>query len=163
MSEAQHLADALSSLFEGKSLWFLSFSRAVAGLTAEQAAKVPAPRFNGVWMIVNHINFWQEVILKELQGIYVDAATFNEGQGFQLLTDPQDEAGWRAACDRAIRFNKELVEVIGKLSDADLEVPLQAWKETRAQAIHGLIAHNSYHINEIISMRHMNGFWLDET
>lgn len=163
MSEAQHLADALSSLFAGKSLWFLSFSRAVAGLTAEQAAKVPAPRFNSVWMIVNHLNFWQEVILKELQGIDVDAKSFDEGQGFNLPTNPQDEAGWRSACDRAIALNKELVEAIGKLADTDLEVPLKSWKETRVQAIHGLIAHNSYHINEMISMRHMNGDWLDET
>lgn len=163
MSEAQHLATALSSLFAGKSLWFLSFSQAVAGLTAEQAAKVPAPNFNSVWMIVNHINFWQDVILKELRGEPVDASSFDEGQGFNIPNDPLDETGWRDARDRALILNSELVAVIGGMADTDLEVPLKSWKETRVQAIHGLIAHNSYHINEIISMRHMNGFWLPET
>lgn len=163
MSDAQHLADALSRLFAGKDIWFLPFPDAVAGLTAEQAAKVPAPRFNSVWMIVNHVNFWQEVILKQLQGIYVNAESFKEGQGFNLPNDPHDEAGWRAACDRAVALNKELVGLIANFADEDLERSLETWKETRVQAIHGLIAHNSYHINEIISMRHMNGFWLEVT
>jgi hypothetical protein len=163
MSEPQHLAAALSNLFSGKSLWFLLFSRAVAGLTAEQAAKIPAPRFNSVWMIVNHINFWQEVILKEVQGIDVDANSFNQGQGFNVPNDPQYEVGWRAACDRALTLNSQLTSEIASFADADLEVPLKSWKETRVHAIHGLIAHNSYHINEIISMQHMNGFWLEET
>jgi hypothetical protein len=60
MSEAQHLADALEGLFANPEHgWFTPCSVAVTGLTAAQAASVPAPRFNSVWAVVNHVRFWQ--------------------------------------------------------------------------------------------------------
>jgi hypothetical protein len=164
MTESQHLSDAISRLFTThNSGWFIPFTDAVAGLTAEQAAKAPAPRFNSVWAVVNHINFWQDVILKQLQGIDVDADSFREGQALNLPNDPNDETGWQAACARAVTLNKELAALIASLPDDALERTMQAWGDSYAQAIHGLIAHNSYHICEIISIRHMNGDWLDWT
>jgi len=33
----------------------------------------------------------------------------------------------------------------------------------RAAAVLGILAHNSYHTAEIITVRHMQGWWLAET
>ena len=164
MTEAQHLSDALSRLFTTKNAgWFLPFNAAVAGLTAEQAAKVPAPGFNSVWVVVNHINFWQQVMLNRLRDIPVDRSALSAGQGWEQPADPTDEAAWSDACERALQLNKELAALVAALPNEGLDCSIETWNETRAQAIHGLIAHNTYHICEIISIRHMNGFWLEKT
>jgi hypothetical protein len=47
------------------------------------------------------------------------------------------------------------------MSETDLDSPISAWNETKAQTIQGIIAHNSYHICEIISIRHMLGLWIE--
>lgn len=164
MTEAQHLSDSLSRLFTTRNAgWFIPFTDAVEGLTAAQAAQIPAPRFNSVWAVVNHVCFWQDVMLKKLRGLPVDKSVLNADQGWQQPTDPDDESAWRSTCTRAVELNHELAATIAQLDDADLEHPLETWDETQVQAIHGLIAHNTYHIGEIISIRHMNGFWLEET
>ena len=82
MSEGQHLAEALEQLFTSSTPgWFTPFVEVYAGLTAEQAASVPAERFNSIWGVVNHVRFWQEVALRELQNLPVDYAELGSSDG----------------------------------------------------------------------------------
>ena len=164
MSEAQHLADALEGLFANPEHgWFTPFSVAVTGLTAAQAASVPAPRFNSVWAVVNHTRFWQEVFLLRLRGLPVDREAFGAKNGWPPAGDPADEQTWQAACARAIAVNKELATLVAGLSDEELAQPTAPGRAKRYQAVQWLIAHNSYHTCEIISIRHMQGWWLERT
>ncbi len=53
MSQASHTAEALELLFTIPTPgWFSPFVTVTDGLTAEQAATVPAPRFNRVWAVL---------------------------------------------------------------------------------------------------------------
>jgi len=163
-SESQHLAQSLEALFARKDAgWFIGFSAAVEGLTAQQAARVPGAGFNSVWAIVNHIGCWHDIVLKRLRGVPMDASIFSGGQGFQQPNNPADERAWQAACERALNLNRELAAQIAGMSDAELDRPIETWSDTRREAVIGLIAHNSYHICEIISMRHMQGYWIEKT
>lgn len=64
MTEGQHLAEALGKYFSDPNNGvFTPFITATDGLTTAQAAAVPAPRFNSVWGVVNHVWFWQEATL----------------------------------------------------------------------------------------------------
>ena len=73
MTEAQHLADALKGLFaDPEHGLFTAFTVAVDGLTAAQVAAIPAPRFNCIWAVVNHVRFWQEYTLLRLHGLTID-------------------------------------------------------------------------------------------
>ncbi len=164
MSEAEHLANALAGFFEDPDNgWFSPFTQAIAGLNAAQATQLPAPRFNSVWAVVNHVRFWQEVLLLRLRDETVDRQALGAENGWPPHGGPGDELAWLASCDRARAVNKELVEEIAKLSDEALEDPVSPNRPMRYQAIHGVIAHLGYHINEIISIRHMLGYWMDRT
>ena len=48
------------------------------------------------------------------------------------------------------------------LQDAHLTLPYREGGPYRVQVLHGLMGHNCYHANEIISIRHMLGLWLEE-
>lgn len=164
MTEAQHLSDALQGLFaQPDHGWFTSFATATDGLTAEQAAHVPAPRFNSVWGVVNHVRFWQEAMLLRLRGLEVDRSTLGAEDGWPPAGDSADENGWRSARERALEVNELLAKAVSGLSDQELAEPTAPGRALRYQVIQGIITHNSYHTCEIISIRHMQGLWLERT
>lgn len=163
MSEAQHLADALRYLFtQPDSEWFTAFPQAVAGLTAEQARQVPALRFNSIWGLVNHISYWQEFFLLRLRGLPGPTA-HQTGDDWEPVGKAGDEEGWQAACRRALAANEALAAYVETMSDEALAQPLGSGRPRPQQVIQGVIAHNSYHICEIITVRHMQGLWLERT
>ncbi|HEX2619994.1 MAG TPA: DinB family protein, partial [Phototrophicaceae bacterium] len=90
ISEGQHLAEAIELLFTSDVPgWFTPFVTVLDGLTAAQATAVPAERFNSVWGVTNHLRFFQEVALRQLQGVSVD---------YTELGSP-DGSGWPAGVD----------------------------------------------------------------
>lgn len=163
MSESQHLAEAVESFyFNPKNGWFASLNEAVAGLTAEQAARVPAEGFNSIWAVVNHVRYWQEYMLLLLKGVSVDLKTWSNGPDWAALPSPASQADWQTALERAAAVNREMTALVGQMSEADLNAPVAPGKPARWQIIQGVIAHTSYHTCEIISIRHMQGLWLKD-
>src|SRR5258708_12916319 len=111
MSKANHAAEALELLFTSTTPgWFSPFVTATDGLTAEQAASVPAPHFNSVWAVVNHVRYWQEVALLQLQQLPVDGAALgsDDGSGCPPAGDPTHDAARRGPRTRAFEPNAPL-------------------------------------------------------
>lgn len=157
MNEAQHLSEVMIDLFEkSDNDVFAPFTIAVSGLSAAEAARVPSPGFNSVWALVRHISFWEEYALRCLQGKGWPYENEDWAPG-----SPEDESGWQADVARAVAVNRALAGMVGGLSEADLERPVGQHKIATWRMIQGMINHNSYHICEIISVRHMQGLWLE--
>jgi uncharacterized damage-inducible protein DinB len=164
MSEGKNLGEALELLFTSSTPgWFTPFVAAIDGLSAAQAAAVPADKFNSVWGVVNHVRFWQEVALKQLQGQPVDYTELGsaDGSGWPPVGDANDEAAWQAARTRVAEANKALAKYVAGLNDPALgeSVSDNAQWNTRRHLIQSMIAHNSYHTCEVISIRHMQGLF----
>ena len=166
MSESHYAAEALELLFTSTTPgWFSPFVTATDGLTAEQAATIPAPRFNSVWAVVNHVCYWQEVALHQLQQLPIDGAALgsDDGSGWPPVDNPANEAAWHGARRRALEANVALARYVANLTDAEMDHPIaegDEWK-TRRHLIYSMIAHNSYHTCEITTIRHMQGWWFD--
>ena len=166
MTQGQYLAQALEELFTSSTPgWFTPFMAVLDGLSASQAAKVPAERFNSIWGVVNHVRLWQEAALRQLQNLPVDYAELGseDGSGWPPCSDPASEAEWQATCTRVREANRALAQFVSGLSEAELEAPIsdtEQWN-TRWHLIQSMISHNSYHTCEIISLRHMQGWWFD--
>lgn len=166
MSTGSALADALERHFSLPAhVAFSNFALVSDGLTAAQASSSPGARFNSVWNITNHVWYWQEMLLRLLQGqtpAHTDLGA-PDGSGWNMASAPGDEAAWAADRVRAMDGNKALARFVAALSDSDLDGRLEAWNCARHQAVNSILAHNSYHTCEIISVRHMLGFWIEHT
>jgi uncharacterized damage-inducible protein DinB len=163
MSEMSHLSEALAGFYEDpQNGWFLPITEAIKGLSAEQAAAVPAKGFNNVWAVVNHVWFCQVSVLLRLQDKPVDRAEMGAETDWPPVGDPMDEAVWQAACRRALETNQELAKCVAELNAKGLNAPVEPGRVERWKLIQGVIAHNSYHACEIISIRHMQGQWLKD-
>jgi uncharacterized damage-inducible protein DinB len=165
MSESQHLADAIEGfLVDPNEAWYATFPQAVACLTADQAAKIPSEKFNSVWGVVNHMAYWQEYFLMLMRDGMVNKAQLgDEEKVWKENVHSGDETAWQNAIKKVIDVNMQLVEYVESLPDEMLGQPLSEGKVQRHMHFHGVIAHNAYHICEIITIRHMNGYWLEKT
>ena len=165
MSEINHLATVVEEHFanpQGSS--FAHFITVTDGLTGQQAATTPAPRFNSVWAVVNHVAYWMDVLRASIGGEAVDLAAWGlteMGGGWPPLGEVSD-ANWLAARQRALDLNHALAAAIRTLDEAILEQPSERfWDQAPYQAILAIYSHNSYHTAEIISIRHMQELWID--
>ncbi len=163
MSEVQHLAYVVENHFSNpQASSFAHFVTVSDGLSAEQAAKVPGERFNSVWGVVNHIAFWQEVTCLALRGQQINLADWNlseMGSGWPPLGELSD-TNWQVARQRALDGNHAFAQAIAALSDDDLQNEMP-WGGKVWQGIYAIYAHNSHHTSEILSIRHMLGFWVE--
>jgi hypothetical protein len=124
MAEAQHLADALKGLFgDPEHGLFTAFTVAVDGLTAAQAAAIPALRFNSIWAVVNHVRFWQEYTLLRPRGLTIDRQALGAANGCPPAGDPGDEYAWQTARTRALEVNQELAALIARMTDDEVVQP----------------------------------------
>lgn len=163
MSEAKHLGLGLHEAFNSeKPSAFAPFGEATAGIGAAQAARVPGERMNSIWAVVNHLWFWNEVPLRLLRGEQVDPAELGaaDWQGWPPAGDPADEAAWEAARERALFANAAFAAAVAELSPEALAADLPGWGPTWA-IVQGMMAHNSYHLGEIVTLRHLQSFWVD--
>jgi hypothetical protein len=164
MPEASHLAEALEGLLATPDLfWFASYPAAVEGLTCEQAAAIPGPRFNSVWGVTLHLTLCQRFALAVLRGETVEASAFFPEGAWPPVHNPQDADAWQKAKADLLAANHALAECVARLSSEALEQELPPVKMKGYQYILGHLAHNSNHLNEIVSIRHMQGFWLGKT
>jgi len=160
MSEGQHLADTLVAFFAYTDHGTLTpFTHAVSGLTAEQAAAVPAAGFHSVWAQVNHVLFWHEVSLRQLRALPVDFEALGARDGWPPPGSSSDETSWQAAVSRTVALNNEIAEMVEGLTDEELEEPVVAGYVTRWQIVQSLVCHNAYHTCGIIDARRLLGLW----
>jgi hypothetical protein len=163
MSEAQHLGLGLTEAFNSPNPQaFAPFGAATDGITAAQAAAVPGERMNSIWAVVNHLWFWNEVPLRMLRGEKVEPADLGaaDWQGWPPAGDPADEAAWQAARERAIAANAAFAAAAAELSPESLAGDLAGWGPAWA-IVQGMLAHNAYHIGELVTLRHTQGLWVE--
>jgi uncharacterized damage-inducible protein DinB len=161
MSEAKHLAEALTGfLLEEENGWFLPAVQALEGLSAEQAARSPGEKFNSPWMVLRHMIFWMEFFHLKFSGNVLET---DHEEDWLPIVDSSDEEAFAADKDRLATAAREIADTVAGWSDEQLDESFLRDGHNRRHVIQGMIAHNSYHTNEIISVRHMMGYWLEQT
>lgn len=161
MSEAERLGKSLKQMFSEQHGIFLSFPGATEGLTAAQALLIPKQGFNSIWGVVNHTAYWIEFTLLIMQGSEpkpsMPGGKDNDGW-FQ--PEQASDAEWEALRQRTVQINDQLAAFTSSLNDEQLVTPTGPWKQTPYQMTQSILAHNSYHNCEIISLRHLQDLWV---
>ncbi|MEM7344778.1 MAG: hypothetical protein AAF485_11085 [Chloroflexota bacterium] len=165
MSDVNHLADVIEQHFVTASASsFAHFVVVSDGLTGEQAAQVPGDRLNSVWAITNHMAFWMDYTQTSLLDKDIDLAVWamdEVGNGWPPLGMINDDA-WLEARQRAMTICRSFAGVIRTLDIATLDQPQERlFGGTPRQAIISMYGHNCYHTAELLTVRHMQGLWVD--
>ncbi len=144
----------------------IPFVVATDGLTGQQAAAIPGERLNSVWAIVNHLTLVQDLFGSALRGELTEPMTPVTPETSSVAWPPLPEEicneTWQAVRQHALDTNHRLAETIVALSDEQMKEPIpNLFNLTHEQLIFGVMAQNTYHTAEIVTVRHMQGLWTE--
>lgn len=126
-----------------KGIWAAPWSKAVEGLTPQQAAWKPAAQRHSIWQIVNHIVFWREDAVARLDG---HSAPAEEEIARLNFADPPQitDAAWQAARQRLQRSQEAVAAALSQANH-----PLDR--------LRFLLPHDCYHFGQIMLLRALQG------
>ena len=128
--------------------WFVPASKAVEGMTAEQASWKEGTANHSVAQLVNHLVFWNQRQLARMRG---EKGTAYSGKNDETFGGSLDKAGW----DKAVaQLDAVLTDMEKWIETAD-EAKLQKQYDTIAH----ISAHNAYHTGQIVYIRKQQGSW----
>lgn len=142
-----------------KSHWFVSFEKAVAGLTPEQANWKKSDSENSIWELISHLVFWNERFLNRFKNIPIPKMEGNNDTTFSYL----NELEWEQVIERFYVVMTDWYETIKNGEDEKFEQPIsEESKETWWESLSSITLHNAYHIGQIVTIRKMQGSWSKE-
>jgi uncharacterized damage-inducible protein DinB len=142
-----------------KSYWFVSFEKAVAGLTPEQALWKKSDSENSIWEIVSHLVFWNERFLNRFNNISVPAMEGSNDTTFTNLKDLE----WQPVLERFDVVMNGWHEAIVNSEEEKLDQPIgEGSEETWSESLSSITLHNAYHIGQIVTIRKIQGSWRKE-
>jgi uncharacterized damage-inducible protein DinB len=136
----------------------------VEDLSAELAWRHVDHLTHSVWQIVWHVNFWTDYELRRIRGEkphYPEHAA----ESWPPNTAPASEAEWKKEADRFAEMIGVLAAMAeGDASELNREVPaMHPKQETRTSTVLAILwqtlAHNSYHVGQIVLVRSALGAW----
>lgn len=142
--------DGVASLFHGGNA-NVSWERALDGLSAEQAAQVPAGLPHSVANIVAHVAYWQTYLLAVFAGD--DPTTVEHAaQGWPHQT----ETDWEAL--KSIFFGDLDTLSAHARDEAFLEL-LDRKGRPRTVPLTSFAGHGLYHLGQVVTVRQLIGAW----
>jgi len=131
--------------------WFVPASKAVEGLTAEQASWTPGKGSHSVAQLVSHLIFWDQQALAQLQGKPVPKFTGKNDETFDIVVNKET---WNQMVKDLDRVLADWEKAIASADDATI----QKWANTVAH----VSTHNAYHTGQILYVRKLQGSWNPE-
>jgi len=124
-------------------IWIAPWSRAVQGVTPEQAAWSPASGRHCIWQIVNHVCMWREYTLTQIDGRAGPARTELEAANFAMPASNNAET-WTQTIDRLRKTHDDIRAAIAS--------PGSSLKRLQYH-----LGHDCYHLGQIMYLRAMQG------
>ena len=128
--------------------WFVPADKAVAGLTAEQAAWKQGNANHSIAQLVQHLVFWNQSQLATWKGQKPPAYS---GKNDETFGNNLDKDGWEDAVKQLDAVLTDMEKWIESADDASLK--------KQADNIAHVSAHNAYHTGQIIYIRKQQGSW----
>ena len=121
------------------------WSKAVAGLTAEQAAWKPAGGHHSIWEIVLHMTYWREYELAKANGKTHDEEEIAR-RNWGTIEDVSESA-WSGSGGAVDRFAELQMQIKTEMEES----------EAKAEILRCLLTHDTYHMGQIMLLRGLQG------
>lgn len=125
-------------------VWATSWGKAVADLSAAQAAWRPTPERKSVWQFASHVTFWRNFQLARLKDPNLPMPAEDVLATQWAQPDSPTSADWDAARRRLEESQRAIVAAA-----ADPAVPLEK--------VAPVMAHDAYHLGQVMYVRAMQG------
>ena len=149
MNFPQQIAKHLRDVHFGGNWTSVNLKDTLEGITLEQATKKNAD-LNSIAVLVFHMNYYVDVIIKVLQGQSVKA---HDKFSFELPPIRSEEE-WQSLVNKALTEAETLAGLIEQLTEGQLDDFFMDKKYgTYYRNFHGLIEHCHYHLGQIVILK----------
>ena len=158
MPEADRIIDQFKRAHGGDP-WHGSPVKAILdGVTAEQAARLPANGAHSIWALVLHMTGWRNEVAERATGKPAGEPAAGD---YPKVGEPT-AARWDAALEVLDAAHRNLVEVARTIGDEQMLRPTIDPRNrplgtgvTYYELLHGIVQHDAYHAGQIALLKKM--------
>jgi len=154
--EIRRIIEELRRAHDGDAWHGSSLREVLAGVDAAAAAAHPVPGAHSIWEIVLHLSGWAREVARRVEGGTPGLPA--DGDWPQVAA--AGEAEWQAALADLQLAHAELVEAVGRRSEAALDEPVGRDRDAPTGTgvtwhimLHGVAQHDAYHGGQIALLR----------
>lgn len=129
--------------WHGEAVW-----KVLKDIPAATAAARPVSGAHSIWEIVDHMTFWEGVVVERLQGKRAGLV-----EQLNPATRAPTEENWRKTLDAFRDSNRWFREALANLDPAQLNDLTAAGKRTYYGEAHGILEHHVYHLGQIALLK----------
>ncbi len=132
--------------------WFVPLETALDGLKSSDASWQPPGGGNTIWQTVNHLNYYNDLLVSRINGTPPGKKEPNNKATFGDTGNPEESEKWNAVVEETYLISEKLRKLLAEVNDSQLE----------KEYVGGLarhILHNVYHIGQIVLIRKQQGSW----
>ncbi len=144
---AQHLLE----VHEGNNWTDMNLTDVLKDITAQEAATVTPASANTIEALLNHITYWNRVMVQRIIGVKVEVPLSN---GFDTKL-PLTNADWQHAIAENMVSAYELAEAIKTVDGTKLEKPIIADYSSTYKNLQGTVEHVHYHLGQIVMLKNL--------
>jgi uncharacterized damage-inducible protein DinB len=142
-------------------LTHLNPMKAVAGLTPTVARKKPSGIYHSCWDLLHHTVYWQDILLKNLDGKFLDWTTINNEENWPSTEKLSKDENF---IELVKKFKENLDKATDKFENLNLMKGIKIGPEhtpdvTNFRLILVFLQHTSYHLGQIVTTRKLLGDW----
>ncbi|PSL21480.1 DinB family protein [Chitinophaga ginsengisoli] len=140
-----HLLDTL----EGENWTDINVMDSLKDVTVQEATLKTKASPNTIASLVNHLIYWNRVMIQRINGIKVNIPDVN---GFDVpnLTSEQD---WTNLKNELVTSTYELANAIRTVDENRLEEPILPDHSAIYKSLHGMVEHLHYHLGQIVILK----------
>lgn len=149
MSEIESIIEELENVHDGNAWYGASLAEALDGISHDQAAARSIEQAHSIWEIVAHIEAWEDVFLRRLEG---QEASEPEAGDFPAPAG-QNENAWAETLEKLENTHRRLLSAIEKMPDSILETNVTGRDYSHRFLLRKTLEHKVYHTGQIALLR----------
>lgn len=149
MAEIEGIIKELKNIHDGNAWHGASLKDALEGITCEQAAAHPLKNAHSIWEIVAHIEGWEDVFRRRLEG---QQSRESEAGDFPVPVE-QNAAAWTETLRKLENAHRKLLLTIEKLPDSILDTNIAGKDYSYRFLLRKTIDHKVYHSGQIALLK----------
>lgn len=111
-----------------------------------------------IWQLVGHLNYWIDFVLKQIEGANLPIPEHAD-LGWPAQDGPSDHTAWNLEV-ALLRTNLGQLDALAEAQASTLARIVDAKRGSTVETyLWLLVAHNSYHVGQIVQLRRALGSW----
>jgi uncharacterized damage-inducible protein DinB len=149
MKISEAIAQHILELYFGNNWTDVNVRETLQDVTLKEALTKTKASPNTIASLVQHITFYNKIILERLHG---SNPQIDEINGYNL-PPLENEAAWELLKENNLQSAQELADEARLIADDTLQEPVVEDGSSRYKSLHGVTEHGYYHLGQIVILK----------